>query len=106
MNETTDRNVAVILKAAVDMHVIFVVPFVANKIKWTMKNGWTNKPTPRSDMANPISNMFAGVRSERERHIDIMTSALASVATMEKGTFTAAFTKEAVLKGAFPTAVL
>ena len=61
---------------------------------------------PRSDKANPIRNMFAGVRSERERHIEIITRALASVAVMEKGMFTAAFTKKAVLKGAFPTVVM
>ena len=61
---------------------------------------------PRSDIANPISNMFAGVRSERERHIEIMTRALASVAIMEEGMFTAAFIKKAVLKGAFPAVVM
>jgi len=37
--------------------------------------------------------MFAGVWSERERHIDIMTRAF---------TFTAAFTKKAVLNGSIP----
>ena len=56
--------------------------------------------------ANPISNKFAGIRSERERHIEIITRALASVAIMEKGTFTAAVTKKAVLNGAFPTVVM
>jgi len=69
---------------------------------------WLNKQADtqiRQSQSNQEHVCWATV-SERERHIDIMTRALANVATMEKGTFTAAFTKEAVVKGAFPTVVM
>ena len=53
----------------------------------------TSQRPDRTKLIQSISNMFAGVRRERVRHIEIMTRALASVAIMEKGMFTAAFIK-------------